>query len=459
MLYLPSLKQRLLWLTLGTAGVALLAAGLFLSTLFREHAGRQFQDRLQADLDQVMARLEVGRDGQPVLNETRLSDPRWTRPRSGLYWQVDGVGPDGKTGLLRSRSLWDELLQPPRDMPADGELHVHEVSMGDGGTVLLIERTVRLEGAGTPWRVMVAADLAPMAEASRQFNAVLGWSLLGLLVLLLGAAWLQVRLGLSPLSRLRQALMDLREGRTQRLEGRYPDEVQPLVDDLNGLLNRQAEGLQRARAQAGNLAHALKTPLTILANSAAQAQSASESLSDLAQVVNEQVQVARRHVDWHLARARAAAAQASPGVSTALAPVMDGLVRVMQKLHQGRGLQLSREVAPNVTCNVELQDLQEMLGNLLDNACKATHTAVWVSARAVDGGVKIEIDDDGPGIPQAQWSAALSRGGRLDEQTPGSGLGLAIVQDLAQLYGGALTLGESPHGGLCVTLTLPGAAR
>ena len=155
MRYLSSLKQRLLWLTLGTAGVALLAAGVLLSTLFREHAGQQFQDRLQADLDQVVARLEVGRDGQPVLDEARLSDPRWTRPRSGLYWQVDGAGPDGTPGLLRSRSLWDELLQPPRDMPADGELHVHEVAMASGGAVLLMERTVRLEGAGTAWRVMV----------------------------------------------------------------------------------------------------------------------------------------------------------------------------------------------------------------------------------------------------------------------------------------------------------------
>lgn len=458
MRYLSSLKQRLLWLTLGTAGVALLAAGVLLSTLFREHAGQQFQDRLQADLDQVVARLAVGRDGQPVLDEARLSDPRWTRPRSGLYWQVDGAGPDGTPGLLRSRSLWDELLQPPRDMPADGELHVHEVPMGADGSVRLMERTVRLEGAGTAWRVMVAADLAPMVQASRQFNAVLGWSLLGLLGLLLGAAWLQVYLGLSPLSRLRQALIDLREGRTQRLEGRYPDEVQPLVDDLNGLLNRQAEGLQRARAQAGNLAHALKTPLTILANSAAQAESAQGTGTELAQVVTEQVQVARRHVDWHLARARAAAAQASPGVSTALRPAVDGLVRVMQKLHQARGVQLSSAVEPTVTCHVESQDLQEMLGNLLDNACKATRTAVWVSAHVADRGVHIEIDDDGPGIPKAQWSAALSRGGRLDEQTPGSGLGLAIVQELAQLYGGALTLSQSPHGGLRVTLTLPGAA-
>ncbi len=452
-----SLKHRLLLLTLMTAGITLVVAGLVLSALFREHVRQQFIDAMGADLDQVIARLEVDARGLPTLDASRLSDPRWGRPRSGRYWQVDGAGPDGTAGLLRSRSLWDEQLDAPRDMPENGESHVHELLDHRNETLLLIERTLRAPGAQRPWRVMVAAEMKPLDRAAERFNMVLAWSLLLLLLLLTAGALLQVRFGLAPLGRLRMALSDLRQGRTQRLQGRYPDEVQPLIDDLNGLLARQADGLQRARAQAGNLAHALKTPLTILAQGAAQAQASASASRELPALVSDQVQVARRHIDWHLARSRAAAAQATAGLSTPLQPVAQGLVRAMQKIHADRGLTWVSDIGGHLAFAGEPQDLQEMLGNLLDNACKAAGSAVQVRATREGDRLRIAVDDDGPGIPDEDRAAALQRGGRLDESTPGSGLGLAIVQELATLYGGAIELRRSPMGGLSAALTLPAA--
>lgn len=454
---LRSLKHRLLLLTLVTAGLTLVVAGLVLSALFRDHVRQQFIDGMSADLDQVMARIEVDDRGLPTLDASRLSDPRWGRPRSGRYWQVDGAGPEGVAGLLRSRSLWDEQLDAPRDMPENGESHVHELVDHSNQALLLIERTLRAPGAQRPWRVMVAAEVKPLEHAAARFNTALAWSLLVLLLLLTAGALLQVRLGLAPLGRLRAALSDLRQGRTQRLQGRYPDEVQPLIDDLNGLLERQAEGLQRARAQAGNLAHALKTPLTILGQGAAAAQASGSASNELPALVSDQVQVARRHIDWHLARSRAAAAQTTVGLSTPLQPIALGLVRAMQKIHADRGLTLVSDIGGHLAFAGEPQDLQEMLGNLLDNACKAAGSAVQVRATREGDRLRITVDDDGPGILDEDRAAALQRGGRLDESTPGSGLGLAIVQELATLYGGAIELRRSPMGGLSAALTLPAA--
>jgi signal transduction histidine kinase len=452
---LRTLRHRLLLVTLLTAGLTLVASGVILSALFREHVRQQFIERLTADLDQVMARLEADARGQPSLDASRLSDPRWTRPHSGLYWQVDGAGAHGRPGLLRSRSLWDEDLVAPRDTPGLGELHVHEVLNHRQEPLLLIERGLHADGATEPWRVMVAAGTAPLEQAATRFNTVLAWSLLVLLLLLAAGALLQVTLGLAPLARLREALGALRDGRTQRLAGHYPDEVQPLVDDLNGVLDRQAEMLARARAQAGNLAHALKTPLTILNQGATNAGSCASALGELPDLVLDQVQVARRHIDWHLAHSRAAAAQGTVGLRTPLRPVAEGLVRVMQKVHAAKVLAVVADIDERLAFAGESQDLQEMLGNLLDNACRAARTQVRVSAVQSGRQLRVTVDDDGPGIPPALIAEALKRGGRLDEKTPGSGLGLAIVHELATLYGGSVELSASPFGGLRVALTLP----
>jgi signal transduction histidine kinase len=452
---LRSLRLRLLLLTLLMAGLTLLASGLILSKLFREHVRQQFVERLTADLDQVVAQLDVDEQGQPSLEAASLSDPRWMRPRSGLYWQVDGAGPRGRVGLLRSRSLWDEALAAPRDKPALGELHVHEVLRQQGEPLLLIERGLQADGAKEPWRVMVASETGALQRATAHFDTVLAWSLALLLGLLTAGALLQVSLGLAPLGRLRTALGALRDGRTQRLSGRFPDEVQPLVDDLNGVLDRQADTLARARAQAGNLAHALKTPLTILGQGASQAQASESARHELPALVTDQVQSARRHIDWHLARARAAASQGAVGLKTPLRPVAEGLVRVMQKVHADKSLHVVVDMTEDLSFAGEPQDLQEMLGNVLENACKAARGQVRVGASQVGKRLQLRVDDDGPGIAPELVAQALKRGQRLDETTPGSGLGLAIVHELATLYGGSLDLSASELGGLQVVLELP----
>ena len=460
--WMLSLRWRLLAATLVALTLALALAGVFLSGLFRDHVVRQFADTLTAQLDQVTARLDFDPAGQPLLDPQPLSDPRWTRPYSGLYWQIDAMGSSARRAVMRSRSLWDSQLVLDDDALVDGAVHRHEIGGPDGARLLVVERTVRRDTApAMRWRVVVAADLRATEAAVDRFNGVLFASLAVLCGLLCAAALLQVRLGLAPLGTLRRALANVREGRTQRLEGRFPQEVQALIDDFNTVLDRNTEVVARARMQAGNLAHAIKTPLAAMAQEAARCQAQAAEPAGLAALVREQVDVARRQVDWHLARSRAAAAQGLPGALVVLGPVVAGLLRVMERVHAGRQLDLSWEPqAQDLRFAGEQQDLQEMLGNLLDNACKWARGVVRVSAAPVGDGparqLLLVVEDDGPGIEPDHRAAVVARGARLDETVPGSGLGLAIVQELAGLYGGHLTLETSPLGGLRAELRLPG---
>ncbi len=459
-----SLRVRLLAVTLAGVAVAMVLAGLVLSGLFREHVQQQFQAALQLQLDQITARLEFDAQGQPAIAAEALSDPRWLKPYSGLYWQVDAMAPDGRerAGVLRSRSLWDTSLALQVDALADGAVHVHEMAGPQGAPLLVLERTVRTEGVhAARWRLIVAADLQATQAATARFTGVLALSLAVLLVLLAVATWAQVAVGLRPLQALQRAVQDVQEARAPQLQGSFPAEVQPLADDFNAVLRRHGEVVERARTQAGNLAHALKTPLTVLEN-AARAQPPTDG-QELAALVREQVVVARKHIDWHLARSRVAASAHLPGQRTALQPVVDGLVRVMSKVHSDRALDISVESPPvPLFFAGEAQDLQEMLGNLLDNACKWARSVVRVQAQLLPTGLDaaqrlllVSVEDDGPGIGAAQRAQALQRGVRLDETVPGTGLGLAIVQDLAALYGGRLDLEPAGLGGLRALLTLP----
>jgi signal transduction histidine kinase len=391
-----------------------------------------------------------------------LSDPRWQRPYSGLYWQLDDVTPTAvRAGVLRSRSLWDTQLALPADVLRDGEIHAHELPGPGDSRLRVLERTVRPDER-LRWRLSVAADLADTHEAVAGFQRVLVASLAALLLLLMAAAWAQVAVGLRPLLALQQGLNTLREGRTRRLTGDFPSEVQALVDNFNSVLDRNDEVVGRARTQAGNLAHALKTPLTVLDQASRQTDTAG-----LAPLVREQVQLARRHIDWHLARSRLAASNGLPGQRVPVVQTLQGLVRVMQRVHAERQLAISLEGADEgVQFAGEAQDLQEMLGNVLDNACQWAHSAVLIRVLPVPGLLasaslgmcRVEIEDDGPGMPAEQMPRVLQRGVRLDESVPGSGLGLAIVRDLVDLYGGELQLQTPAQGrGLCVSLILPAA--
>jgi len=459
-----SLRFRLLAGTLVALAVALVLAGLLLADLFRQHVLHQFSQTLTSQLDQITARLEFDASGQPQVDPQTLSDPRWVRPYSGLYWQIDGPSQAQQRGVLRSRSLWDATLNLPSDVLADGVVHVHEVAGPDGARLLLVERTItRADATATPWRLIVAADLADTAAALDRFNGVLAVSLASLALLLCAAALAQVAIGLAPLRTLQQTLAGVHAGSAQRLDGSFPSEVQPLVDDFNAVLDRNADVVTRARTQAGNLAHAIKTPLAAMAQAAAVARQHPETGAELAALVEEQVGVARRHVDWHLARSRAAAALGLPGARVALQPVVSGLLRVLERVHGERGVALHCvpfEADLDLVFAGEVQDLQEILGNLLDNACKWAQHRVQIAATSTTaaGGrrLQIVIDDDGPGIEAGRRDTVIARGARLDEAVPGSGLGLAIVSELVGLYGGSMKLGVAPMGGLRVSVELPG---
>lgn len=463
-LFGASLRVRLLIGTLLGVSAALLVAGLVLSNLFREQVARQFQAGLRVHLDQLTASVEAGPDGQPVLSAA-LVDARWNKPYSGLYWQVDGLQ-GGRTvpALLRSRSLWDATLSVPADVLADGEVHVHDTTGPDGLGLRVLERVVHPDDRpATSWRLSVAQDTRELDEAVSSFVGVLVLSLGVLAVALMAAAAAQVVVGLAPLRSLQAAVSALRAGRLQRLEGDFPAELQPLVDDFNGVLDQNTQIVVRARTQAGNLAHAIKTPLAVLSNAAARPDTAPGAL---ARLVDEQVAQAQRQVNWHLSRARAAAAVGVPGVRTLVSAVAGPLVKVMDRVHAGRHLDFDDRTADvPLWFAGEEQDLQEMLGNLLDNACKWARSSVLVevSATSAEKGaprpcLQITVEDDGPGIAEALREKVLVRGARIDEQMPGSGLGLAIVLDLAQLHGGTLRLERSEAlGGLRARLVLPAA--
>ncbi|WP_208852334.1 sensor histidine kinase [Roseomonas genomospecies 6] len=436
-----SLRFRLLAGAAVWIALALALAGLVLSGLFRDHVARRFEAELTNHLDQLAALIELGPDGAPVLRQP-LSDPRFRRPLSGLYWQV---GP-GDAPILRSRSLWDEALPLPPDEVADGDIHRHSLSGPAGRQLSVLERAVTFPNGTAPLRMAVAQDEGELRAVVADFNRVLWLSLGALALALIAAAVVQVSVGLRPLVRLRAELAAVRAGRKKRFGGDAPREVQPLLDDLNALLDHSEEVVGRARLQAGNLAHALKTNLAVLANEAE------------GEGVVRQVAVMRRHIDHHMARARAAAARGLPGVATPVADSAGALARVLEKLQGGGRVTVTVRVPREHVFAGEREDLDEMLGNLLDNACKWAASRVEVSSRLEAGGMlAVAVEDDGPGLPADRREAVLAPGVRLDESTPGSGLGLAVVRDVARLYGGDLRLGDSPLGGLRVELVLPAA--
>jgi signal transduction histidine kinase len=260
--------------------------------------------------------------------------------------------------------------------------------------------------------------------------------------------------GLRSVDNLRRRLTGLRAGQERRMDGAFPSEVQPLVDDLNALLEHREQAIQRAVARSGDLAHGLKTPLAILAQEAARARAAGQH--EIAAAIDQQVERMSRQVTYHLAQARAAASGAAGGGQSSVKESAGGLARALLRLHAERGIDIDVNVDDSVTVRVQREDLDEMLGNLLDNACKWARRRIEVTAAArVDDVITIIVDDDGSGIASDLREAVLQRGVRADEAAPGSGLGLAIVRDLAELYGGSISLETSPAGGVRASLTLP----
>lgn len=435
-----SLASRLVVIWLLWTLLALGAAALVLSKLYSAHVQHEHADRIGAWLDELSAALDVTADGALVL-QRELSDPLFRRPYSGLYWevQVDDLP------VLRSRSLWDRSLGAPA---ATGGTEPLALSGPEGQALLIWTRTIQYPGLASPILLQVAADRTRIDQMTASFVRTLVISLL-LLAIGLGAILVaQVRFGLAPLRQLGQALVQLRAGRVERVAGDYPAEISPLVEDLNAVLQENRRLLGRARDQAGNLAHALKTPLAVIRNELPSLQDRPQ-----AEVIGTEVQRMHRAIERHLVRARAGAT-ALPGRNVAVRDALEEIRRAVTHLHGGR-VNVEVEMGGQPRFSGDAADLQEILGNLLDNAAKWARTKVRVQVSEQDGALRIQVEDDGPGIPPDRRAAALQRGVRLDTSQPGSGLGLQIVDELCLVYGGELQLGVSPLGGLAATARLP----
>jgi signal transduction histidine kinase len=424
--------------------VWLSAGGYALSALFGGAVERNFDLRLTVLLEGLVAGSELADDGALQLRP-QLGEPRFEQPLSGWYWQIS----DGQRIVHRSHSLWDAILPMPpgRDEPKVAE----NVTGPEGQPLRLLVRPITLPGADAPLLYAVAGDRRELQSERQSFNRLLTFALVVLFAGVVGAVLVQVRFGLEPLRRIGRALSGIRAGKAARLEGEFPAEIEPLATELNALLDHNEALVERARTHVGNLAHGLKTPLSVLTNEARR------SHGPLAGLVARQVALMRRQVDHHLARARAIATGTILGARTDVSPALDDLRRTLDRIYAERALTIDVACPPELAFRGARQDLEEMLGNLLDNACKWASSNVTVRAEPTGEQIVVTIEDDGPGLPPARVAEVLERGRRLDEQVPGTGLGLAIVADLAQLYRGQLFLGRADAGGLRAQLTLPAA--
>jgi len=432
---LRSFRARLVAGTAVWTLLALVAAGMVLSLAFRRAVEIAFDDRLQSLLIAVIAALDVPPDGPAVMTRT-IPEPRFERAYSGWYWQVSDADHH-----LRSRSLWDHVMEA-------GAADAGSLRGPRGEPLRVRERSLQFPSRELPIRVAVAAPQAELQLEIDGFDRLLLAALTILGVGLAIAIGVQVAYGLRPLRRLADELQDVRSGRAERLGEDYPREVEPLVGAMNDVLGHQRQLIERARSHVGDLAHALKTPLSVLA------ADASRGGMDVA-AVKDQLGVMARLVDHHLTRAAAAGAKRVPGARTDVGDVVENLRRTLLRLHAGRGLSIDVAISNGLIFAGEREDLEEILGNLMDNACKWAAARVGVRANEVGHRLHLQIDDDGPGLKSEAARRAIERGTRFDPTTPGSGLGLSIAADLIDLYGGSLTLDRADLGGLIVRLELP----
>jgi len=448
-----SLALRLfLSATLWTVAIVFVT-GFVLSTLYQQAVERSFDRRLGVYLRTLVAEVAAPEEADQRSPQA-LGEPLFDLPLSGWYWQVTKLG--AKPEVRSSRSLWDGGLPHLADMdvPTDADgVRKSYVAGPEDQRLRLIERNVDL-GEDGRYLVAVAGDSQEIDEETRNFNRTLMVTLGTLIVVLLLTTVFQVRFGLAPLKRISESLADIRAGRAERLEGEFPVEIAPLARETNGLIEANREIVERARTHVGNLAHALKTPLSVMVNEAT-----ARAADPLAQKVLEQADIMRDQVARHLERARLAARMTVIGTVTDVGPVVSALARTMEKIHHQRGIAIDVEAPADVTFQGEQPDLEEMAGNLVDNACKwaQSRVSIEVIPETADGKkmLRIVVDDDGPGLTAAQREQVTRRGRRLDETKPGSGLGLSIVVELAGLYGGSVTLGSAPIGGLRAELVLP----
>ncbi|CAN5385783.1 sensor histidine kinase [soil metagenome] len=441
-----SLSRRMIGVAAAWILILLIGGGIGLDRILANAITQNFDDQLDYVLTAMVASAETGPDGEVRLNRP-LGDQRFLEPNSGLYWQITGKNQEP----FRSRSLWDHALLPG-GAHRDSTPHFYDSIQLGGEKLRIVERDVRLPLSTTMWRFQVAQsrDGIDSQIGTLRKTLIRSFALLALGLLLM--ATLQTFYGLWPLRKLRHAIIAMRSGQAQRIEqDRLPEEVAPLVDELNGLLEHNEKQAEEARRHAGNLAHALKTPLTVVMN-AATAQSA-----DLAETVIREASTMRRQVDHHLARARAVGRRGHSHSRAEAWLSLQAVERAVGRLYGHVRIDMAGDKHASV--HVERQDLDEMLGNLIENAAKYGGGSVFVTVVRDAKFVEFQVEDDGNGIPEAERTRIFDRGVRLDSGKPGTGLGLAIVRDVAEIYGGSVTADESEDlGGLLVRLRLPAVA-
>jgi signal transduction histidine kinase len=450
-----SLALRLFVSATAWTVVILFATGIILSSIYREAVERSFDRRLGVYLSTLVADVAAPEQAADRTGPT-LSEPLFELPLSGWYWQVTRLG-GAKPEVRASRSLWDSNLPAfdDTDEPAgaDGTRHGY-VQGPEDQRLRRVERNVDL-GEDGRFLIAVAGDPQEIDDETRAFDHALIVTFGTLTLVLIFITMFQVRFGLAPLKRISESLAAIRAGTAERLEGEFPVEIEPLARETNALLEANREIVERARTHVGNLAHALKTPLSVIINEAA-----ARGGDPVAAKVTEQADIMRDQIARHLERARLAARLKVVGSVTEAVPVVTALTRTMEKIYQYRGIAIDLDAPAPVLFRGERQDLEEMVGNLIDNACKWAQMRVSVEVVSDAGAqsmVRIIVDDDGPGLNPSQRDQVARRGRRLDETKPGSGLGLSIVLELSTLYGGSLTLSTAPVGGLRAELVLPAA--
>ncbi|MEO0417234.1 MAG: HAMP domain-containing sensor histidine kinase [Pseudomonadota bacterium] len=434
------------WIT-----VLLVGGGIALDRTLAAQVQENFDEQLEYILNAMISSAEIDPLGD-VYFELRLGDQRFLEPGSGIYWQVSG----GTSIPYPSRSLWDRELEvrdvTGRDGAFPDEPIFYDSDQWADESLRIVQRTIILPGSETRWTFAVASRPDEKTEQLRNIRLILVWSFAVLGLGLIAMALLQIRYGLSPLRRVRAAISKLRTTGENRITEPLPTEVEPLVEEVNALLEHTERQAEEARMHAGNLAHALKTPLTVLTN-AATAQD-----PDIAQAVFRETRTMQRHVDHHLARARALGRRAVGHARTNVRASAEAVQRAVERLYPDGRLDIAGNREAQVA--IERQDLDEILGNLIENAAKYGGGSVFVTVDAEPDSEQclIWVEDDGTGIPEAERTRIFDRGARLDTGKPGTGLGLAIVRDVAEIYGGTAKLDESEDlGGLLVELSLPRA--
>ena len=449
---MKSLKGRLILAATAWVTVGMIAAGAVLFEVFNQHVTKQFYDELVVHLDELERLTDWKQADGPVLLRP-LSDPRYDIARSGYYWEIQ----NGDRVLARSYSLQGPHLALPPHEGADSDIHTHEIA-GPTGKLLVAERAIWRTPEGPSIHLVMGADRRHLEKVFANFRSTLIWSLTAFSLLMIVGSALLILYALRPFKLLRNALLDVRQKKSRRLEGMFPSEVVPMIDELNGLLASTSALIKRARTQAGNLAHGLKTPLAVLYDEAHRMDQ--QGLQTASAVIVAQCRKLQTQIDFQIARARAVAARAVPGTVANVRRAADDVAHALQRLHAARKLVISVDVPDDLFAACDPQDLNEMLANIVDNACKHAHSSVSIQAQltASNEVLCLQVDDDGKGLPDEALEVVFEIGERWNSRTAGSGLGLAIVRDLAQLYDGNVELRKSKAGGLSALLMLPSAS-